>query len=421
MDKLFRNSWFIKIISFVIAVMLFTFVTKSEDQNNNNMNYQGNGNDVQTINQELTANYDSDKYIVLGLPSSVQVRLTGSTESITNAKLQTTHKAFVNLKDKKPGRYEVNVQTSGFPSSIGVEVIPSTLNVTIQKKVTKSFPVSIDLLNRANIADGYTVGEYKVDPETISVTGGEDIVDQIAFIKGVVDLKDVTDSVDKTIPINAYDKDGNQLMVNLRPSTVNVQIPIDNPSKEVPLKISPKGSPAKGQAIEGIEMDPETVKVFGDKDLLDGIKEISDLEVSVDGLEKTKTIQVDVPVPKGAQKVEPDKIDVTVHIGKSTTRTIEGIPIILNDLASEDRKVTFLSPKSRQVTIKLTGAEKLLDQLKRIDIEATIDISKLKSGEHEVPIDINLPDYLDYSLGTTKAKIDIEKEEKSSDEEEQQE
>ncbi|GGH88934.1 YbbR domain-containing protein [Pullulanibacillus pueri] len=417
MDKLFRNTWFIKIISLLIAIALFSIVTSEDHDSNNNSNIISNGNDTQTINEDLSANYNDDKYIVLGLPSSVQVRLRGPSEIITNAKLQRTHKAFVDLKNKKPGRYEVPIQTSGFSSSLDVEVIPSTVTVTIQKKLTKTFPVSVDLLNRANIADGYSVGDYEVSPETVSVTGAEEIVNQIAFVKGVIDLKDVSKSVDETVPLNAYDKNGNQLTVDIKPATAKVKIPIENPSKEVPISVIPKGEPSDGYAIESMDVAQDSVKVFGEKDTLDGLSEIKQIEVPVDGLRKTETVQVDVPVPKDAERVEPDKIDVTVHVGKETTRTIEDIPIMVNDIASKDRDTTFTDPESGALEVEVTGAESVLNQLRRTDITATIDVSKLSSGKHEVPIKLEVPDFLHYKLKISKAEINIRNGKKAKDSE----
>lgn len=407
MDKLFRNTWFIKIISFLIALMLFSMVTSEENKNNDGSS-SSSGQDVETINENLSAQYDADKYIVLGLPSSVKVRLKGSTEEILKAKLQTTRKVYVDFTDKKPGKYNVKIQTEGFPSELSVEVIPSTVDVTIQKKVTQSFPVSLDLLNRANIAEGYSIGDYKVDPDKVSVTGAEKLVKQIAFVKGVVDLKDITKSVEQQVSLNAYDKNGNQLDVNIDPSVVKVEIPVESPSKEVPITVKPTGELSDGYAIESIDVTPETVKLFGGKDFLDGIAEVDGIEVPVDDLDKTKTIQVDVPLPKDAEKVEPDTIDVTVHVGKESTRVIQEIPIIINDLANKNRNISFINPENRSIKIKLTGAEKVLNQLQRTDIQAVIDISSLSAGDHEVPIQVTVPDFIDYTLTTSKAEIKIE-------------
>ncbi|GGE55703.1 hypothetical protein GCM10011391_38380 [Pullulanibacillus camelliae] len=409
MDKLFRNTWFIKIISFLIALMLFSMVsTKDQNQNNSGGTQIPTGNHVDTVTENLDAQYDSNQYIVLGLPPTVKVRLTGSSETITLAKLQNSRKAYVDLTNKKPGKHVVKVQTKGFPSDLSVEPIPSTINVTIQKKITKTFSVSMDLLNRADIADGYSVGDYSTDPEKVSVTGAEQLVDQIAFVKGVVDLKDVSKSVEQDVPLNAYDKNGNQLDVDIKPSVARVKIPIVSPSKDVPISVKPQGDPADGYAIESMDIDPNTVKVFGTKDVLDGIDGIEDIDVPVDGVNETKTVQVDVPTPKSADQVSPEQITVTVHVGKAVSKVVKDIPILVNDKADKDRQVTFSDPKSQRVDVKLSGAKKLMDQLQRTDVQATIDISHLSKGEHEVPIKVTVPDYMTGTPSKAKATVTID-------------
>jgi len=409
MDKLFRNTWFIKIISFLIALMLFSMVsTKDQNQNNSSQTQPSAGNQVDTVTERLDAKYDSNRFIVLGLPSTVELRLMGSSDTITLAKLQNSRRVYVDLTNKKPGKHTVKVQIKGFPSDLSVEPIPSTINVTIQKKITKTFSVSVDLLNHANLSNGYSVGDYSTDPENVSVTGAEKLVNQIAFVKGSVDLQNVSKSVEENVRLNAYDKNGNRLDVDISPAVVRVKIPIVSPSKDVPVTFKPQGALADGYAIESMDVDPDTIKVFGTQDFLNGSDGLGAINVPVGGLNQTKTIHVDVPKPKSANKVDPEQITVTVHVDKAVSKVVKDIPILVNDRADKDRKVTFTDLKVPQVDVTVVGAKKLIDQLQRTDVQAAIDISHLSKGKHEVPITVTVPNYLTGTPSKAKAEVTID-------------
>jgi YbbR domain-containing protein len=407
MDKLFKSSWFIKIISFLIALMLYTMVATEQPAKNSSAVLLGNMDQSATLNENLDAKYDKNKEVLLGLPDSVQVHIKGNSQQILKTKFTTTRKVFIDLTGKGPGTYRVSPQTSGFPAGIKYSIAPSAVTVTLQKKVTRTLPVSVDLINKDQMKNGYKLGNPVLKPNTVTVTGGQKMVDAISFVKGIINVKDVTGPVNQQVSLNAYDENGNQLDVNLSPSDVRVTIPVESPSKVVPIDVKITGTPPDGKSVQSVNLSNQTVKLYGSHDVIDNIDSIHDIPLDLGSLDKNNQVQIKVPVPNGAEKVEPDTITATVVFGQTVTRTLADIPIVINDSPNSNKNVTFGDPKGRTVNVVLSGSKQILDQVKPSDIQVLIDISSLSPGKHIVPLTLVLPNYVDGVLSQSTATISI--------------
>ncbi|MBM7644495.1 YbbR domain-containing protein [Scopulibacillus daqui] len=326
MDKLFKSKWFIRILSFLIALMLYTVVS-SNDQSAGGQATRIIGRSSQTaaVTEPLKVEYDQDNYVVTGAPSSVKVEMKGPSDLILKAKLLSNHKVYINLNGKGPGRYSATVQTEGFPSGIQVTPIPSTVDVNVQEKTAKTFPVSIDVANKDKVASGYNVGVPQTSRDTVKVTGSKKMVDSVAFVKGVVDVSGASSTVRQQATLHAYDSSGNLLNVNISPSKTYVKVPIiSGYAKRVPVHISEQGSLPDGVSIDSIQVEPQTVTVYGSKDALKDIDSIDGVVLPLDNITDDKTFKLDVPTPDGAKSVDPGTIKVKVKVKTSSEKGQKG-------------------------------------------------------------------------------------------------
>ncbi|MDD9150000.1 MULTISPECIES: CdaR family protein [unclassified Sporolactobacillus] len=412
MDKLLRKNWLVKIISFVIALMLYAIVNAGQTPSSTPSSVITNQTQQMMITEGLDVRYNSNQYVVSGAPRSVNLRLNGSNDLILKAKLLTMKSAFIDLTNMKSGTYDVQVQTQGFPTGLKVTPVPSSVRVTIQKKTSKELPVAVDILDKSKVGAGLLVGDPVIDPRAVTVTGGEDTVNSIAFIKGVVSVKNASATVDRMITLHAYDSTGKEVDVSIEPSAVHVQVPVTRVSKQLSIQAVTTGTPASGYSVGSIDLSANTVNVIApDENTLSTITGISPLSVSVDGLSGDKTFSVDVPVPSGATRVSPAKVDVTVHIVKSSSSTGSGssassafsssgqygsknfqsIPLTMTGLSS-GRNATFTS--ANHVDVSVTGNSQDLNNLTAKDIQASVDLSGLGTGRHQVTVDVTVPNGL---------------------------
>ncbi len=214
MDKLFNNNWFIKIISFFIAFMLFLMV--NIDQFNSNQPGgvfpPGTNTNYTLEDVELKAYYDEERFEIIEMTSHVQVNLSGPQGAITLLQLtRPNYEVFVDLKGKEAGVHQVSIQHKGFPRELSVSVVPSFVRVVLQEKKTVSIPLEVDLVNKDKVAEGYSIGEPIVTPINVEVTAAEDFINQLAIAKVYVDVAGANKTFEQSVPVKLYNHSGNEL------------------------------------------------------------------------------------------------------------------------------------------------------------------------------------------------------------------
>ncbi|HET7658126.1 MAG TPA: CdaR family protein [Bacillales bacterium] len=394
MDKLLKKNWFVKFISFLAALMLYTIVSYSQNTTGSPFDFgTSSGGNASNVNQPksqevpLSVEYNQKKYIVTGVPQTVAVEMKGSDGLITKAELAKDYKVFINLTGKQPGTYTVPVQINGFPDGLKVTPLPKQVTVTIKKKETETFPVQIDLINESKLASGFEVGEPIVSPSQVRVTTSEDEMSKIAFVEGLVNVKGADDTINQSVALHVYDNKGNEIDAEVSPSVVKVKVPVTGDSKLVPIQMQKIGSLPDGLSIVSIDLQPSQVTLFGSKRDLEGIGYVN-IPVDLSNIKKDTTIKLNLTKPDGVTKIAPEQVKVTVNVSKQSTKTFTDVPIDIFD-RSDGQTYKITKPEDDQVDVTLSGAKEILKDIKKSDIQVYVDASGLSVGHHTVPIQVN--------------------------------
>lgn len=127
----------------------------------------------------------------------------------------------------------------------------------------------------------------------------------------------ITKDIVQTLPILVSDADGKKLDVDLNPSEVTVNIPVNPTSKEIPLVLNQTGTANDGFTYElGLNNQTDTdVSVQANNEVL---KNLSSYPVDVDVTDITKTITqtIELPLIEGVTLVDPKEIEVTITVTK---------------------------------------------------------------------------------------------------------
>ena len=145
----------------------------------------------------------------------------------------------------------------------------------------------------------------------------------MATVKALIDINNLVKTevgiiTMNDIPLKAYDENGNVVDVEIVPEKITADITITSPSKELPIKVIPKGTVVFGQAISEITSDFSKVTVYGSEEALEKLNYIS-VEVDVDGLKSNKDYSETIKKPSGvryistntAQRDNPKTIELT--------------------------------------------------------------------------------------------------------------
>ncbi|MCY8234739.1 YbbR-like domain-containing protein [Priestia endophytica] len=468
MDKLMNNHWFMKIIALLLAFMLYLSVTLEETGsssspfNSSSSNGSTSNEETQTIQDvPVTAYFDDEKYIVSGLPETVDITLKGSKSDI---KLQRDVKVYANLENLKPGNHQVKLHDN-IDDGLSVEIDPKTVQVTIEQKVSKKFPLEVSLASD-QIKSGYVAGTPSVSPKSVVVTGGKSQIESISSVKALVEEDDADSTIKQQAKVVAFDRNLNKLNVDINPEFVQVNIPIKRESKSVPLKFEASGTPSEGVKVTSIEPQTKEAVIYGDEDALKSVNEISEIPVDVSDVRGTKTVEVNVPLPEGIKRVSPESVKVKVNTSEgstkeeevkedeketvekettepeettteeeekeqekedeeetNSTRTISGVSLSIGG-QSDSFLYQMLTPSNGTISISATGPKNTVQSLSAGDISASVSASGYEAGTYTLPISVSGPSGVQISPNTSTAKVEItakEQEEEPPPEEEEEE
>ena len=361
----------------------------------------------------VTAIYNEEAYVAEGLPSTVDITLIGSKTDLFIAKQMASYDVTVDLTGLKPGQHKVNIKYNQSLTNLEYMVNPSSINVTIYNKVSKTKNLSVDVLNQDKLDSKLVIESTNINSDKVIVKGAEHQLEQVAAVKALFDVNNlVTQEVGiqtvKDVPLKAYDKNGNVVDVEIVPSKVDVEVNIVSPSKELPIKVIPNGTVAFGKAISSLETNINKVTVYGSKDILDSLNYIP-LQIDVSGLKNDKEYKVDLSKPVGITYMSINSVNVDIKLGTVTERDISNIKVVSRNLG-EGFSVSASNVDAANVVVNLKGVASVIENITSDDIVAYINLEGLGVGTHEVEVFVEGNDQrVQYLSKTKKVTINISK------------
>lgn len=363
--------------------------------------------------QEVKVIYNEEKYVVEGLPETVDITLIGSKTDLYIAKQSTSHYVTIDLSGLKPGTHKVNIEYNQNNGSIDYMVNPSVATVIIYEKVSETRTMSIDLLNKDSLDSKLVVEKINYDTDKVVIKGAEHQLKEVVEVKALVDLNNLTANTAgtytiKDVTLKAYNKDGEVVDVEIVPETIDVEVQIASPSKELPIKLVPVGDVASGYAISSMTSSETKVTVYGDSETLNNLKSIP-VNVDVSGLKEGKTYKLQLEKPVGVKSLSINNITVTVGIGNVSNKKIDGVKISVKNL-SDEYKATPVTESDAEVTVNLKGVQSVINGITADDVTPYVDLTGYEPGNYEVEVKIEGTDSkVQYTSMTKKVKIKISK------------
>lgn len=352
----FNSKWFVRVLSLAFAVLLYIFVNieSGNSQNEASIFFPNENDEVETVEEvPVEIRIDSEKYVVSGVPEFVTVTLEGAASVLTPTARQRNFNLYVDLEKLGEGEHTVDIEHENVPNELSIYIEPKSVDITIEERATKEFPVSVDLINTDQLPEGFELGDPKVEPGTVVITSSQSVIDQVAVVKVFVDVAGVNEPINKReVPVNVYDSQGNELRVKVEPENVVVSVDVQNPSKKVPIKVPTTGKLPQGYSLSSIDANLEEVEVFATSDILEGIQEIRTEEVDLSEITKSTEQKVELELPEGVAAPEVDHIDVKIEVEEpKKTNESEKESKIESENSLEQRK------KTEKASDKKTAAE----------------------------------------------------------------
>ncbi|TYR78124.1 YbbR-like domain-containing protein [Priestia megaterium] len=432
MDKLMNNPWVMKIIALLLALMLYLSVSLDNEDTNTILGTDSStssNHGTETITDvPVDVSYSQDNMIIRGVPETVTVTLEGPKNALTQAKLARNFQVYVDLNNYSLGTHQVKLQYRNISDRLDVSIEPEFITVNIEEQKSRKFAVEASF-DKSKVKKGYSTGTATVNPETVTVTGSESQLSQIAYVKAIVELDDISKTVNEQAAVIALDKNLNKLNVSIEPEVVNVTIPVESRNKKVPIKVVETGTAPEGVKISSIDVEPEEVTLIGSKDVLENINSIDDIPINISDISKTTELKVEVPVPDGVDSVSPKRITVRVEVEKQDEevmaedeeqagkKSFTNLPVSLNG-QSPKYNYEIVTPRNGRVNVDVSGDKEVLSGIRQSDLKLSADVSNLTAGEFSVPIAVKAPKSVNTVLSTRQLKVRVTEVKQSTNDQE---
>ncbi|QWR78166.1 CdaR family protein [Candidatus Magnetomonas plexicatena] len=183
-------NWKIKLITLVLSVLLWSFVT-----------FKGQTEVILELPVEFK-NVPKGYELSNTSTNTVNVSISGQ-ERIIKAIGPQDMSVYVDVDKVKPGESIVYLKNSNIklPPSLTIKKItPSYVTLHIEELITKT--VSVKPVIKGSPKKGYVISEITVSPDNVSVTGTKQSLTRRTTIETEpIDIKDATSTVEKTVPI----------------------------------------------------------------------------------------------------------------------------------------------------------------------------------------------------------------------------
>ena len=325
------------------------------------------------------------------------------------------------------------VNEDGDKANVPIEIISKRSNSSLKyNEKNKYLEVSLeDLMKRrfiitadtsGKVADGYALGEVTVtNPNVLNVSGPASIVNKIDSVVATIDVDGMSMNLSDNVIPALYDADGQEIdttKLKLSNTTVTISAKILS-VKEIPLVFSTSGGPYGDNRVVEISSKPETIKVKGSSTTLNPLSSLNIpgdvLNVSGASEDITTTIDISEYLPDGVELVNASDATVTVTV------RIEAYELKKFNLSTSQINVNGLDSNydlsfdQSTVAVTVSGLKNDLNKLNTSQLSASIDVTDLGVGTHQVNLDLNL-DEDNYAYQTITVTIEIKDKTKNDSE-----
>ena len=408
-DKLLNRQKFLIFLSLILAVVFFLFI-----DNKVILLVQNNAEVIQNVPVEVK--YNEEAYIVEGVPSTVDITITGRKSDIYLAKQLGEFKVLLDLSkySASDAPHKAYFTYSKNIDNISYKLDPSYVSVTIKNKVSSVSSVSYELINQDKLDSKLSVKSVTLSKNEVVVKGSQTALDKIAWIKALVDLSntDLTEAgsydIDNVLLV-AYDNQGKILNnVEIVPSTLSATVVLDSYSTSIPIVVKTTGKLIAGKSIASILINNQSdysVTVYGSEAELADLKSIP-VTINVDGLgaDNAKSFKYTLTKPNGVRYMSASTVTIALTFGAEEQKTIDINNINPINLGNS-LKANMIS--TDKVSVICKGVSSVVEDLDAASINAYVDLTGLGVGDHEVEVKIDNNNPLVTYVVSSKIKVRI--------------
>ena len=387
-------------LSILIAVIMWFYVTSLD----------GNEDSKSISNIPVTfvgvEALEQRGLMIVGDPPRVSVRVSAAPMVLAQLDNQSVRVSVDVSQIEEASQYTLAYTTSlpvGISSTQVRFLSGQTGNVTFTVARYRSREIPIEGVFTGSAAEGYLAGgadDFVFSPETLTVSGQADLVNQIDHVLVTVDGQDLKEPVNSDYRYQFIGIDGEpleDLEVEVSSETIHVYFPI-YATAEIPLKVTLITGAGASESNASCELSADSILVAGSSQAVAAIQEEGALTIAAIDLatvEDGDVLTFNIPLTDELTNISGfTEVMVTIHIdGELQTATIEAgnIDYINCPEGWTARILTQVLP------VEIRGTPELVEAVTAENVRVSVDLSNIHeaAGQYSVTADV----YLD-SVGT---------------------
>ena len=284
------------------------------------------------------------------------------------------------------GRYTIDLS---FDMPSGVTLSGSSRQ-SIDIYVDEKASASIEVRPSVRYISQYSIGDYELDYDVITVTGPRKLIDEVGYAEVIVDAGQIssTTTVSGSLTLKST---SNTVMSNpylkLSKSEVKVTVPVFV-SKEVEVRVPYKYDFYNNETAS-VKVEPSTVTLEGDPAVLENVNYIYTSLVNEKDISDNTVLNLPLQIPDHIKlsKEESETVNVSVsHIG-TQKKTISVSTDNIEVIGADGIKYNILGDT---ISIVFRGKSEILKGISAKHIKLTVDLTGYDDSETTVYLPVTV-------------------------------
>lgn len=412
MKRMILNNWTLKLLSVVIAIIVWLIVVNYDNP------YQTrtiSGIPIEVVNEDVILDNDMTYTVTGNQTATIRVRCPRKVAQNLRAadfKAEADFNNLYSLTNQVPVRITcINNKV------IDEEITQITNSMEVELEQVTSQRIDVKAKVSGEPSSGYQVGQVSCSPAFVTVKGTQSMLDQIGSVGVEVNVDGVSQNMTSNAPLQFYNAGGSSLDADvvsaLTVSTNNISVEVEILNVKmvnIGYNVTGQDAVAEGYRYSGIEVNPTSVQVSGRKSVLAEVTSLDlpegELDVTGASEDITKTFDLRELLPEGVTLVDETAYEVTVDLRvEQLQRKIISIPLSEIILENLDENLRIVNEGATlPVTVEGLGAD--LDELTSDEISATVDLRDKEAGTHTVAAEVEVPSGFNV-VGTASIRLEL--------------
>ena len=267
------------------------------------------------------------------------------------------------------------------------ERAPSMATVNIGELYHKEVEVRCERVG--TVAEGYSAGELQLSPAVVEIRGQQADIDPVSYVKVVLHYDNATSTVTEDLEFQYYDANDQLLTgegIHANVETITATLPI-NVTKELALTMNFIDSPGARLTNTEWDIEPSSILVSGDADLLRDVESIVLDDFDLATLDSGTRYSYTIPLPEGCENLSGvTKATLTISF-----KDMKNAPVSTTNIRCENvpegKRADILT---EQLTVVVFGTGADVDAVTGEDLIAVADLTDFGSaaGTYTVPVTV---------------------------------